>query len=219
MLRELKSAILVYLMLTVLTGVAYPLFVTGVAQGLFKDKANGSILSVGGKAVGSELIGQTFDDPKYFWGRLSATAPAYNGAVSSGSNYGPLNAALHDAVKARVEALKAADPSNAKPIPVDLATASGSGLDPHISLAGAYYQVSRIAHTRNMPEDVVEKIVKYHAEDRFLGVLGEPVVNVLKMNLFLDRWQKDPQLSLEKPVLFQLPKFMKWGLFSESNDK
>jgi K+-transporting ATPase ATPase C chain len=174
-------------LLTILTGVVYPLVVTGIAQVLFPSQANGSLIVKDGQPVGSALIGQPFDDPKYFWSRLSATSPvAYNGAVSSGSNLGPLNDALVDAVKARVDALKNADPANPRPIPVDLVTASGSGLDPHISPAAATYQVARVARVRGLPEATVEGLVTRHTHGRQLGMLGEPVVDVLALNLALD---------------------------------
>jgi K+-transporting ATPase ATPase C chain len=149
-------------------------------------QANGSLILKDGKPVGSELIGQSFDDPKYFWGRLSGTTPAYNGAASSGTNYGPLNPALADAVKARLEALHAADPENEAPVPVDLATASGSGLDPHISPAAAEYQVARVARVRKLDAAKVRELVAQHTVSRDLVVLGEPAVNVLELNLALD---------------------------------
>jgi len=188
MLRELRTAFLVLVALTGVTGVAYPLLVTGVAQLLFPSQANGSLLEVGGRAVGSALIGQPFDDPGYFWSRPSATASfPYNAAASSGSNQGPSSDALRDAVKARVEALRAADPGNAAPVPIDLVTASGSGLDPHISPAAARYQASRVARVRGLDAGRVEALVAEHTEGRFLGLLGEPRVNVLELNLALDR--------------------------------
>ncbi len=180
-------------MLTLITGVIYPLVVTGIAQVVFPSQANGSIIMKDGKAVGSTLIGQQFDDVKYFWGRLSATSTfpynAYNAAAltgSSGSNYGPLNPALLDAVKGRVQALKDADPANTALIPVDLVTASGSGLDPHISIDAALYQVHRVAQARGLTDDAVKALVDKNIEDRQLGFLGEPTVNVLKLNLALD---------------------------------
>lgn len=186
MFKELKSAVLVLAALTVLTGVLYPLVVTAVAQTFFNERANGSLIVIHGKVIGSELIGQPIDDPKYFWSRLSATTPAYNAGASSGSNYGPLNPALKEAVSARVKALKDADPSNTNPVPVDLVTASGSGLDPHISRAAAFYQATRVARVRNISEAKVREIIQRNTQDRFLGVLGEPVVNVLEVNLDLD---------------------------------
>lgn len=185
-----KSAIMLLFILTIITGVAYPLLVTGIAQLIFPAQANGSLIYQDGKPVGSALIGQPFDDPKYFWSRLSATGPfPYNAAASSGSNLGPTNGALLKAVDGRVQALRQADPNNTQPIPVDLVTASGSGLDPHISPAAAFYQVSRVAHARNLEESVVHGLVEKHIEGRQLGFLGEPRVNVLKLNLVLDALQ------------------------------
>jgi K+-transporting ATPase ATPase C chain len=194
MISQLRPAFFMLLIFTVITGVIYPLVVTGIAQVVFPSQANGSlIIAEGGKAVGSELIGQQFDDPKYFWGRLSATSAfpynAFNAetlTVSSGSNYGPLNPALIDAAMARIDALKAADPDNTAPIPVDLVTASASGLDPHISIAAALYQIHRVATARGLSETEVKALVDKYAEGRQLGFLGEPTVNVLKLNLALD---------------------------------
>jgi K+-transporting ATPase ATPase C chain len=184
---QLKPALIVLVLLTLVTGVAYPLLVTGVAQILFPVQANGSLILRAGKPVGPSLIGQPFDDPKYFWGRLSATAPfAYNAGASSGSNYGPLNPAFHAAAKGRIDALREADPDNKASIPVDLVTASGSGLDPHISPAAALYQVSRVAKARKLDEARVRQLVESRIEGRQLGVLGEPRVNVLRLNLALD---------------------------------
>jgi K+-transporting ATPase ATPase C chain len=184
------------LALTVITGLIYPLAVTGIAQVVFPHQANGSLIVIDGKTYGSELIGQQFDDPKYFWGRLSATGTfAYNAfnadalTGSSGSNYGPLNPALIDMVQARVDALKAADPDNTLPIPVDLVTASGSGLDPHISVAAALYQVHRVAAARGLSDAEVQSLVEQYTEGRQFGFLGEPTVNVLKLNLALDGLQ------------------------------
>ena len=175
-------------LLSLLTGVIYPLAVTGVAQVLFPRRANGSLLMRDGQPVGSELIGQPFCDPEYFWGRLSATADfPYNARASSGSNCGPRNEMLARAARKRIEALKEADPQNAKPVPVDLVTASGSGLDPHISLAAAEYQIGRVARARGMSKAAVRGIVAKQTEGRQLGVLGEPRVNVLKVNLALDQ--------------------------------
>lgn len=184
----IKTSLLMLLALTLITGVAYPLLVTGLAQLFFSKEAHGSLLYQDGKLIGSELLGQPFDDPKYFWSRPSATAPfAYNAAASSGSNLGPTNAALLAAVAARVHALRQADPSNTQPIPVDLVTASASGLDPHISPAAAFYQVPRVARARNMDEASVRRLVEKNIEGRQLGVLGEPRVNVLRLNLVLAR--------------------------------
>ena len=188
MLKELKPAAVMLLSLTVLTGAVYPALVTGIAQGLFADAANGSLILRDGKIVGSELIGQAFSDPKYFWGRPSATGPyPNNAAASSGSNQGPLNPALEEAVKARIANLKASDPTQAQPIPVDLVTASGSGLDPHISPAAAAWQAPRVARLRGLAPETVRGLVTKHTEGRQLGILGEPRVNVLTLNLALDR--------------------------------
>jgi K+-transporting ATPase ATPase C chain len=181
---QLRPALTIFALLTIITGVIYPLLVTGIAQVMFLNQANGSLIMADGKAVGSELIGQQFDDPKYFWGRLSAAG--YNAASSSGSNYGPLNPALVDSVQARIDALKAADPNNKLPIPVDLVTASGSGLDPHISVASALYQLHRVASARGLSEADVQSLVEQYTEGRQFGFLGEPRVNVLKLNLVLD---------------------------------
>jgi K+-transporting ATPase ATPase C chain len=187
MVSQLKPAILVLLVLTIITGVIYPLTVTGIAQIVFPTQANGSLIVTDGKTIGSSLIGQPFDDLKYFWGRPSATAPyPYNAAASSGSNLGPTNPALVDEVKARVQALHDADPSNAAPIPVDLVTSSGSGLDPNISVAAALYQAPRVARARGLGEAAVRLLVEQFGEDRQLGILGEPRVNVLQLNLALD---------------------------------
>ena len=188
MLKELKPAFVMLLALTVLTGILYPLLVTGIAQGLFPDAANGSLIKQNGNLAGSAMIGQPFSDPKYFWGRPSATGPTpYNAAASSGSNQGPLNPALEDAVKTRIAALKAADPSQTEPIPVDLVTASASGLDPHISPAAAAWQAPRIAGLRGLPLDAVGGLVAQHTQGRQFGVLGEARVNVLQLNLALDK--------------------------------
>ena len=187
MVVQLRSALMMFFILTILTGVAYPLAVTAIAQLLFPHQANGSLISKDGKPIGSTLIGQPFDDPKYFWGRPSATAPfPYNAAASSGSNLGPTNPALIETVKMRVAALKAADPGNDTPVPVDLVTASGSGLDPHISPASDEYQVRRVARARGREEAFVRTLVSQHTEGRQLGMLGERRVNVLALNLALD---------------------------------
>jgi K+-transporting ATPase ATPase C chain len=187
MLRQLKTALIFLGIFTVITGIIYPLFVTGIAQAFFHRQANGSLITDNGTSIGSELIGQPFSDPKYFWGRLSATAPyPYNAAASSGSNYGPSNPTLRDAVQARIDALKAVDPDNNKPIPVDLVTFSASGLDPNISVAAANYQIKRVARYRALSEEQVSALVKQFTEGRQFGILGEPRVNVLKLNLALD---------------------------------
>ena len=186
-MKQLRPALVAFALLTIVTGVVYPLAVTAVAQLAFPSQANGSLIVKDGSPVGSELIGQPFDDPKYFWGRLSATAPfAYNAGASTGSNYGPLNPAFHAAAKARINALHEADPDNKSPIPVDLVTASGSGLDPHISPAAALYQVSRVAKARKLDEARVRRLVESRIESRQFGVLGEPRVNVLELNRALD---------------------------------
>lgn len=188
MLRELKPAFLMLLVLTVITGAAYPALVTGIAQLLFKSQAGGSLIVRDGKVVGSRLIGQPFSDRKYFWGRPSATSPMpYNAGSSSGSNLGPLNPALEDVVKERIEALKAADPTQTAPIPVDLVTASASGLDPHISPAAALWQAPRVARLRGLVIEQVRQLIAAHTERRQFGFLGEPGVNVLTLNLALDR--------------------------------
>ena len=194
MQSQLRPALVSLGILTILTGLLYPLVVTVLAQVLFPWQANGSLIERNGQAVGSALIGQPFDDPKYFWGRLSATGPAPYTAFnadkltgSSGSNYGPLNPALMDAVQGRIKALQEADPGNTAPIPVDLVTASGSGLDPHISPAAAAYQVGRVARARGLSEDAVRRVVTQYTEGRTLGILGEARVNVLQVNLALDK--------------------------------
>jgi K+-transporting ATPase ATPase C chain len=172
----------------VLTGGIYPLLITGIAQLVFPHQANGSLIEQNGKVAGSECIGQPFSNPKYFWGRPSATGPVpYNASASSGSNLGPLNPTLEEAVKARIDALKASDPANTAPIPVDLVTASGSGLDPHISPAAAHWQAPRIARILGLSEAEVSKLIDAHTEGRQLGLLGEPRVNVLALNMALDR--------------------------------
>lgn len=188
MIAQLRPALGALFFLTIITGLIYPLTITGIAQLIFPNQANGSLIVQDGIVIGSTLIGQSFDDPKYFWGRPSATAPfAYNAAASSGSNLGPMNPALVDAVRARVDALRAADPGNAAPVPVDLVTASGSGLDPHISVAAALYQAPRVARARGLPEARVRALVEQFSEDRQWGILGEPRVNVLQLNLRLDK--------------------------------
>jgi len=186
MRSEIRPALLMLLVLSLITGLAYPLLVTGIAQVVFPRQANGSLIVKHGVVVGSAWIGQEFSDPKYFWGRLSATSPPYNAAASTGSNLGPTNSALDDAVRARIAALRAADPEARLPVPVDLVTASGSGLDPHISLAAAEYQVRRVAKARGETPDAVRRLVARSTTGRFLGVIGEPVVNVLDVNLALD---------------------------------
>ena len=184
---QFRPALMLLVLLTILTGFAYPIGFTGLAQLIFPVQANGSLIMEQGRAVGSTLIGQPFDDPRYFWGRLSATAPSpYNAAASSGSNLGPLSDALADAVKARRDALRAADPTNLAAIPVDLVTASGSGLDPHISPAAARYQAPRVARVRGMPLAEVEALVEQHTAGRQFGILGESRVNVLALNRALD---------------------------------
>jgi K+-transporting ATPase ATPase C chain len=186
-LSVLRPALTLFLLLTVLTGLLYPLLVTGLAQLLFAPQATGSIIMRDGHAVGSRLIGQSFSDPRYFWGRPSATTPQpYNGTASTGSNQGPLNPALLDAVKARIAALRAADPGNEAPVPVDLVTASGSGLDPEISVAAANYQAARVARARGLSAQRLQGLIARYTQGRLLGVLGEPRVNVLELNLALD---------------------------------
>lgn len=188
MTNHIKPAILMLLFFTVLTGIAYPLAVTAIAQIVFPSQANGSLLGSYEQPLGSELIGQAFSRPEYFWGRPSATSPVpYNGGASSGSNQGPINPALIDAVQARIKLLRDADPSHSKTVPVDLVTASASGLDPHISPAAAAYQISRVAKARHMSTGSVDELVKRYTEDRHWGILGEPRVNVLKLNLALDK--------------------------------
>lgn len=187
----LRPALTLFVLLSVITGIVYPVAVTGIAKVLFPDAAEGSLIVENGKPVGSRLIGQNFTDPKYFWGRPSATGPMpYNAGASSGSNQGPLNPALQDAVKARIDALKASDPTQTAPIPVGLVTASGSGLDPEISPAAAHWQAPRIARIRGLSEAAVSKLIDAHTEGRQFGLLGEPRVNVLTLNLALDRLGK-----------------------------
>ncbi len=180
------------LLLTILTGFIYPLAVTGIAQAIFPHQANGSMITKNGKAIGSELLGQQFDDPKYFWGRLSATTTyPYNGGSSSGSNLGPNNPDLMKAVQSRIQALRDTDPGNTVKIPVDLVTASGSGLDPHISPAAAAFQVQRVARKRDIDEAKVQALIAAYTEPRQFGILGEPTVNVLELNLALDDLGKE----------------------------
>ena len=187
MRAHLRPALVILALMTLLTGVVYPLVVTGIGQVVFPWQANGSLIVKDGKVLGSVLIGQPFDDPKYFWSRPSATSPfADNAASSSGSNLSPTNPDLIQAVQGRVDALRAADPGNTAPVPVDLVTASGSGLDPHISPAAALYQVARVAKARKLAPETVRQLVERHTEGRFLGFLGEPRVNVLALNLALD---------------------------------
>jgi K+-transporting ATPase ATPase C chain len=190
-LKQLKSAFLIFLLLTVITGIMYPFVITAIAQTFFYHQADGSIIFKGGKPIGSHLIGQSFDDPKYFWGRLSATSPvAFDASASSGSNFGPLNVALRQKVDARVKSLQSADPGNNSSVPVDLVTASASGLDPHISIAAALYQVPRVSRLRGIPQEKVVEIVRENTRERLLGIIGEPVVNVLQLNMALDNYKK-----------------------------
>ncbi len=187
MRSELRPAIVMIALLTIVTGVLYPLVVTGIGQLAFGRQANGSRIVRDGRVVGSRLVGQAFDDPRFFWGRLSATGPVpYNAGASSGSNLGPLNPALADAARARIAALRAADPTAGGPVPVDLVTASGSGLDPHVSPAAAEYQVARVARARGLDPRAVRALVAKHTEGRTFGLLGEPRVNVLELNLELE---------------------------------
>ncbi len=183
----LRPALVLFLFFTVLTGFIYPLVITGIAQAAFGHAASGSILMRDGKPIGSSLIGQNFSDPKYFWGRPSATTPQpYAGTGSSGSNLGPLNPALTDGIKGHIKALRDADPGNARPVPVDLVTASASGLDPEESVAAALYQAPRIARLRSLDPQAVQTLINTHVQGRWLGLLGEPRVNVLELNLALD---------------------------------
>lgn len=187
----LRPALTLFVVLSIVTGLLYPLAVTGVAQTAFPHQANGSLITQGGKVRGSELIGQSFSEPGHFWGRPSATAPMpYNAAASGGSNLGPTNPALAEAVKARIEALRAADSGNTRPVPVDLVTTSASGLDPHISPAAADYQAARVGKARGLPLAQVQALVQQHTDSPWLGLLGEPRVNVLALNLALDTLPK-----------------------------
>jgi K+-transporting ATPase ATPase C chain len=187
MRQQLRSAVLFFFAVTFLTGIVYPCAVTGLAQILFPRQANGSLVAISGDKKASELIGQPFSDPRYFWGRPSATIPAaYNGASSAGSNYGPSNPELKEAVRMRITVLITADRENRFPIPVDLITASASGLDPHISPASALYQVSRVARARGVDRRQIEELVRLHIRDRQFGVFGEPTVHVLRLNMALD---------------------------------
>jgi K+-transporting ATPase ATPase C chain len=186
-LSMLRPAVTLFVVLSALTGFVYPLAVTGIAQLAFPEAANGSLIRRDGQPVGSELIGQSFSDPKHFWSRPSATSPMpYNAANSAGSNLGPSSPALTEAVRQRIEALRNADPGNTAPVPVDLVTASASGLDPHISRAAADYQLARVARVRGMPEDRVRALVEQHTQPPLLGFIGEPRVHVLRLNLALD---------------------------------
>ena len=191
LLAQIRPAFISFILFTVLTGLVYPLLVTGIAQTVFHKQAEGSLItSSDGKILGSSLIGQNFDDPKYFWGRISATSPAYNASASTGSNLGPSNPALLNEVSDRISALKGADPDNNTSFPVDLVTSSGSGLDPHISLAAAQYQLARVARVRGLTLSAVQQIIDQNTQGRFLGFIGEPVVNVLQLNLALDQSAK-----------------------------
>jgi len=195
-LKSIRTAIISMFLFTVLTGVVYPLVVTGIAQFVFPDKANGSLIRKDGRVVGSELIGQSFSSPKYFWSRPSATSPfAYNAGASSGSNYGPLNPALLEATGKRMKELKELDSLNTNPVPVDLVTASGSGLDPHISVAAAVYQLPRVARSRHVSEQEVRSLLDHYTEGRQLGILGEPRVNVFRLNLALDEMKSTSEAN------------------------
>ena len=189
MFSLLRQTVLVFVALTLVTGVAYPVMITVLAQVVFPHQANGSLIERDGKVIGSELIGQQFDDPKYFWGRPSATSPAYNGGASTGSNYGPTNPANSMPFDGRVTAIRKRILARLAPVPIDMVTASGSGLDPHISPAAAEYQVSRVAKARAIDPQRVRELVSQHTKGRALGVLGEPRVNVLELNLAIDNLQ------------------------------
>jgi K+-transporting ATPase ATPase C chain len=187
MRHQIRPAIVSIAIFTLLTGILFPLFITGIAQAFFPHQANGSLIVNNGRVIGSQLIGQQFDDPRYFWGRLSATSPyPYNAASSSGSNLGPTNPALIAEVKTRIADLRAADPSNTAPIPADLVTSSGSGLDPDISVSAAQYQIPRVAKARDLSEDVIRALVDQYIQGRQFGIFGEPHMNVLELNLALD---------------------------------
>jgi K+-transporting ATPase ATPase C chain len=187
MLTVIRPALVLFALLSALTGIAYPLLVTGIAQAAFPAQANGSLIERDGRPIGSALIGQHFSDPKYLWGRPSATADKpYNASASGGSNLGPLNPALTDAVKARIDALRAADPGNTAPVPIDLVTASASGLDPHISMAAANWQAARVARARGLAPAQVQALIAQHGEGALFGFIGEPRINVLRLNLALD---------------------------------
>ena len=191
----IRPAITLFILLSIVTGLLYPLLVTGISQALFPGQAAGSLIERDGKLIGSRLIGQNFTDPKYFWGRPSATSPyPNNAAASGGSNLGPRNPALKAAVESRVKALREADPGHVAPVPVDLVTASASGLDPHISPAAVDYQIGRVARARGLTPEAVRALVAQHTEDRQWGMFGEPRVNVLKLNLALDRLQPESRL-------------------------
>jgi potassium-transporting ATPase KdpC subunit len=190
MFSLLRQTLLVFMVLTLITGVGYPLLMTVTAQAVFPHKANGSLIQRDGKLIGSELIGQQFDDARYFWGRPSATSPAYNAAASTGSNLGPTNPAQLDAVRVRVEAMKKSSPDPTQPVPVDLVTASASGLDPHISPAAAEFQIDRVAKARGIDPTKIRELVAKHTVQRQLGILGEPRINVLLLNIALDGQNK-----------------------------
>ena len=187
MWQPIRTAVLLFAVMALLTGIVYPFAVTGLAQVLFARQANGSLVKITEEKTASELVGQPFSEPRYFWGRPSATMPvAYNGASSTGSNLGPSNPALKEAVQARIAALRSADPANKLPVPVDLVTSSGSGLDPHISPAAALYQVSRVSKARGIDERKAAELVRMHIRDRQFGIFGEPTVHVLRLNMALD---------------------------------
>jgi len=191
LMKLIRTASMTIILMTLLTGLVYPLIITGLAQLLFPGKANGSMIVHQGKTMGSELIGQQFNNPKYFWSRLSATSPyPYNAGASSGSNYGPLNPVLYDAVDRRIQDLKRMDTLNNQPIPIDLVTSSSSGLDPHISVASAQYQAARVALARGMKEEEVQLLITQQTEGRTFGIIGEPCVHVLKLNYALDEFQQ-----------------------------